>query len=230
MNYKGYEIEIENRNVMIDGKPAPMKSRVVFVFGNEELRAKLHAARAERRNLPDAEIEAMGGESWNSTADFLRDALKIDPHTVAYMIDGMDKRTRAYLSAIEKRIGLVGVEFSEEGVELKREYTLPSPWGNVDQIECGKDADGAWWAQFGYRADIDSVLVESYKFNRKPTGNMVETARAVNETRNGFNAERLSPEFGCWECGATRHWLDIAGEDLSLEKRVGLLEEKYCGC
>lgn len=222
-----YTIETDDRSVKINGNNVPLKRRLFLSFGNQVL---LDKTSEELKQISKLEIKALGGELWPSVADFLNDAVVgIDRDQVAYMLDGMDKRTRVYLEAVKKNIGLEEVLSGEvlPDIDVTKEYSLGYIWGNASPVECGKDNDGKWWATFGYRADIDVAIEERYQFDRKPTKHKVLTARLIDNIETKFAIHTMVPVFRCWECGLETHWLNVDG---NLEKKWENFKGLYCGC
>lgn len=133
------------------------------------------------------------------------------------------KRTRKYIEAVMKNIGLVNYtdasngSMSKEGDPTDFQVTNTYRVYGMAETEVGEIEDNMWIAQTTFRCDIDDFAVIKMYFNHKPTKKDIETAFAIREL-DGFNGFKGIPEV-CWdeECKHKINWLDISGN----------LKEKY---
>jgi hypothetical protein len=146
----------------------------------------------------------------------------------------VDKRTVQYLNAVLRSIGVVGdvSDFAHVShkpplreEEVMYQYTRPTLAG-YETIEIGQK-NGKWVVQTAM-ASGDELVYIFFVFNRRPSMKDIKTALLVDRLYQAFWFGTLSPVFTCWECGRETHWLDTAGK--TLEEKVEMLQEKYCGC
>ena len=227
IKYQNYTVHVGDTSVMLNGKHLPWNARIILSLNDPVIREKI-------RLLPEKsasdEYRLTGAEVYESAADLLR-RIGVPEDHIAFLSDGMDARTRNYLLAVRKNIGLVEIKTGHDGVGFGREYSL-SGWGNLTGsggIECGKMPSGKWVAEYSFRTDIDDYVVYSVIFDRKPTWEMVKTAKAIEKIELAFLLRR-SPVFTCWECGRETHWLDVAAEKRSISDLWEMRGERYCGC
>lgn len=146
----------------------------------------------------------------------------------------MDARSVRYLDALLKSIGAVGgvadfLDGSSSPVLKEKEIVERFRLGVCGpEVEVGRCRE-AWIVQ---RTDVslDDVGFTVVRFARRPDRKAIETAFLVEELRLGFMFGGLEPIFECWECGRSRHWLDVSPPGGSFAERVFMLRERYCGC
>ena len=142
-----------------------------------------------------------------------------------------DPRSRNYLAAVRKDIGLIRHESGWDGMKFTKVdgYSI---WMNLTgsgEVDVGLTEDGQWVAEFSLRVGIDDYTIESYIFERKPSQEDVITAVLCDDIENHMWRIRWNTSFRCWECGCkVDHWLDIAAS--SLETKFQNFKEHYCGC
>lgn len=141
-----------------------------------------------------------------------------------------DERTKKYLDAVKKNIGLTKVEHGYDGFLPKDKIQLSHKiWLNINgDVEVG-EVDGQWLAEYSYRTDIDDYDICTYFFDKKPTKKNILTAKLLEDIEFYFNYHGWNKNtFTCWECGSKDvNWLDIEG---NLETKWDQFKEKYCGC
>jgi len=231
--YKGYNVEIDDRQVKINGKRIIGGRRIALTFGNKEIQKEIQNM---TKNTDPETLRNMGAEVYETREELLENVLgdAYDKETIQYIEDGMDVRTRSYLHAIEENIGFKEMRTGWEGVDIDIEYHLNGGYGltGSGEIDCGKDAHGNWWAQFSYRTGIDDYVIESYRFISKPSLEMVKTAGDIQHLKLDIDIGGFPISFRCWECGNETHWLDVTEEGTppNLERRIEMAKENYCGC
>lgn len=123
-----------------------------------------------------------------------------------------DDRTDAYLKAIKERIGFLGSIQTENEQALKK-------------IIDGKDEQGRYIAEGDFFMPPDAVVYTQHFFSNPPSDKDVETAKLLEQV--AWTLYNKPKEFQCWECGATRHWLDTPG---ALAEKLEHWKDQYCGC
>lgn len=153
----------------------------------------------------------------------------------------LDERTKKYFDAIKNNLEYVGTNYGWDGIEeildkrgllntanLQKITTYSGYFNssNIDIYSYEIEGQKRYCAQLSYRTDIDDFCVETHIFRKFPKRENVIMIRDINSLENKFN-RGLKPEFTCWECGRTVHWLDRQGD---FETKKDGLEEQYCGC
>ena len=141
---------------------------------------------------------------------------------------GYSSRSRKYIEAVMKNIGLINYMDTSNGLggkdgepskfDMVCKYSL---YANAN-TEIGKIQSDLWIAQTCYSISVDDFAVIKMYFSRKPSVKDVEAAFQIRR----FEKEPIEI-FKCWECGNTTNWLDIEG---SIERKLDMIKEEYCGC
>lgn len=181
---------------------------------------------AQPSTTEEAEKLAVEGKAIKTTGiDFYREYFGWDDDKLYMKAFGYDSRTKKYLDAVKRNIGLIEEKHGWDEEKLIEPYTI-SIWANTSDIEVGKTADGYWCAQYSMRTAIDDYDITRFYFVKKPRENDILTAQKISDLQTKFFLRRLIT-FTCWECGRKVHWLDVEG---NFDKKVDCLEDSYCGC
>jgi len=241
IQYKSYTIRLEhtetpNRNHRVTINSAPIilskRTKIALSHNDPDIKAAMEKL---GKNASIEDLQKTGAEVFKNPHEFLKH-IGFSEDDILYMEDRLDKRSRNYLDAVVRNLGVLGTNadlnsgdmFGYKGLEFEKEFQL-QVWMNASEVDCGRDKDGNWVAEYCVQTDIDDFCITSIVFNHKPTKKDILIYKAVEDIKFLFSCRGKEPEFTCWECGRKSHWLDIKCCD-SLVDRLVYFKDSYCGC
>jgi hypothetical protein len=136
---------------------------------------------------------------------------------------GFSARTKNYLDACKKRIGLIKSTVSED-LTIGDWERLGGSVLNSSDVYLSQDGD-SYVAGFQTNPG-DTYFEYLYYFKERPSIKKVWDAYTICNAELRFATGGYKEEFKCHGCDQVVHWLDIPG---SLGEKIERLEDRWCG-